>query len=87
MLLPIVVALCLMKRPTLRTGLPVSPVHGAAAAPPSVGRVGARLRCRGDQRPLPAAEAPKRCRGGGRGGESRRKIVKSGIESLKRLFP
>lgn len=44
------------------SGLPVSSLHGAAAASPAVRRVRARLRCRGNQHPLSAAEAPQRRR-------------------------
>lgn len=41
-------------------GLPVSALHGAAAASPPVRRDRARLRCRGDQHPVPPAETPER---------------------------
>lgn len=42
-------------------GLPVSALHGPAAASPPVRCDGARLRRRGDQHPLPPAEAPQWC--------------------------
>lgn len=47
-------------RPVLLPGLPVSALHGPAAASPPVRRDGARLRCRGDQHPVPPAAAPQR---------------------------
>lgn len=43
----------------LLPGLPVSALHGPAAASPPVRRDGARLCCRGNQHPLPPAAAPQ----------------------------
>lgn len=43
----------------LSPGLPVSALHGPAAAPPAVRRGGARLCGGGHKHPLPAAAAPE----------------------------